>query len=312
MIRAPLVVSLRIPGEWRDAWLYKQHLIIWQRDNSMLSVNVDRVLDAIRHEYDAATATAIEYILMRNDWKNSEQFRKLLNVPGVERSLRSAIRATKGTVSLTADSLAMEPAGAEPASGVLLDSHIYANRIYCASTEGLFESYFHAQRRTGSPQEQLMSRRVAHVSARYACLNVSAEEEGLWYQPIQIGDRHWSGAPADFVRAADVSLGTSYASRHLLNYVDDAVPQFLRAQAHKGRVTERSEYDEWQVSGYQAPRDITRAAISALTSKAKVELGAVAGPADVDKSEIQVLGNADYRLLVHWRNKLRVLDISAL
>lgn len=308
----PIVASIRIPGEWRDAWLYREHLIVWRRDNSMMSVPVAKLVRAIAYECDRATATGLEYLLMRNDWKNSEQFRKLMEVPGVADSIRASLAAVTGGLTLNADTLGFEPADVEPASGALLDSHIYANRIYSASTEGLFESYFFARPAYESKQVQLMSRRIADVSAKYACLNASAEEEGLWYSPILFeGDRESSGVPA-FERIADVSLGNSYASRHLLNYGGGAAPQFLRAEAQKGRVTENAEYDEWQVNGYEKPREIGRAAASALRRGARVALdGDDALDSDIDEAEIEVLGNSDYRLLINWRDRLRVVDISA-
>lgn len=310
MATHPLIVSLRIPGHWRDAWLYREHLLVWRRDNSMLSTRLDAVMAGITREYDTSTATALEYLLMRNDWKTSDQFRKLMSVSGVDGKFRAALRAIDGAVTVQTNSLGLEPANVEPAAGVMLDSHVYANRIYCASTQGLFESYFYAQPGYDSRQEQLMSRRVADVSAKYACLNVSAEEEGLWFQPISFESGRNEPAP-EFERVADVSLGNSYASRHLLNYLDSAVPEFLRADAHKGRVTEGAEYEEWQVRGYQQPRDITRAAVTALNQRQRVELDEVDYSAGVEDSDIQVLGNSDYRLLIERRKKLHVLDISA-
>ncbi len=312
MALTPLMVSLRIPGEWRDAWLYREHLVVWQRDNTMLSVSLDSLLRDVARHYDEATATALEYALLRNDWKNSDQFRKLTRIPGIAENLRSALRATADGITLTTGALGFEPAHVEPAAGVLLDSHIYANRIYCASTEGLFESRFYGASGVGGHQEQLMSRRVADVSAKYACLNVSAEDEGLWFQPIAFKDQAGLSGAIKFERVAEMSLGISHASRHLLNYIDASVPQFLRAQAHRGRATEGAEYDEWQVSGYQEPLDFTRAAAAALEVQGKVELEAVETmPNYVGAPTIDVLGNSDYRLLIDWRDELHVLDISA-
>jgi len=281
----------------------------------MLCIPVERILAAIAKETDAPTAAGLEYLLFRNDWKNSDQFRKISSLPGVAQSIRRAVKATDGEVTVDPAGLSLEPLSTEPAPGTLLDSHIYANRLYCASTEGLFESYLFENHTMPSPQTQLLSLRCADVSAGYGCVNVSTGEEGLWYQPVLFGDRRMFEKPRPFEQVAAVSLGNSYASRHLLNYVGRGAPQFLRADAEKRRMGDYAEYDEWQVRGYQEPRNLRRAAIHALESQG---MAVVDEDSDEDSDEhaeldgnFDVLGNSNFRLLVQWSNRLRVLDVAA-
>jgi hypothetical protein len=151
------------------------------------------------------------------------------------------------------------------------------------------------------------------VTAKYSAINCSAGEEGLWFSRVNFGDTDWWRKEENlFKRVADVSRGNSFAFVNLLNYTDDAFPIFMRSETAKDRPHDNAEFDEWQITGYQAPADIGGVMTSALLDPpGKSRSTKVGQRDDLAPEAIQVLGNSNHRLLVAWQDSLRVVDISA-
>src|SRR5260370_26892597 len=85
------VVGVRIPGRWADGWLYKEHLVLWSRVGAMHIVPLKRIATAMRQTSTPSQAVAVEYLVLRNDWKVSEQFRRLLTIDRVREGFLSDI-----------------------------------------------------------------------------------------------------------------------------------------------------------------------------------------------------------------------------
>lgn len=310
------VVRLQLPGSWRDGWLYKDTLLLWSRSGSLYWIPLEVLLELITRQTNKALAILCECLLFRNDWKFGQPFRKLISVEGVLPALLRDYSFDQREVVVQLPSVPVEEARMESAPGLALDTHLYANRVYVASTEGLFESYFDPQHpRTPYSAVQHLDVRTAKVSARYLSLNASAEDEGLWFAPIRAGDDWRSSLPnkLSMSRVAGYSLAASFASRNLLNYKDSPTPGFLRAQAVKERPHQWAAYDDWRVLRYEPERDIQRLALRALRTQSKVSLASAEelGATSLSEAPPAVLGNSEYRLLVHWQEQLRVIDVSA-
>jgi hypothetical protein len=96
---------------------------------------------------------------------------------------------------------------------------MYANRVYVASTEGLFEPYFDPKEpKARHPVIRRLEVRTARITARYLSLNASTEDEGLWFAPISTGQGYWDDRPTrtssdlNMNRIADYSLAVSFTS----------------------------------------------------------------------------------------------------
>jgi hypothetical protein len=281
----------------------------------MYAVPLDRLSSLIEREYGVEYAAIVKYALFRNDWKHSDHLSTLTSIDSIRRGLRRAIRDAGKEIVINLNNLSAIELAVEPSTGTLLDSIVYANRIYTASTAGLFESYF-SPKHPDSPhnQVQLMDKRISCVSAKYSVLNASAEDEGLWFSRLVIGDdeRDTRNHPEILEQIADVSHATSFASRHLLNYTDETVPQFMRARGSRRKVSEQASYDEWQVEEYAEPLDLRLATRAVAEGAAKVDVEEFASARPGQDAEYPlVLGNWNYRLLTSWQSILRVIDISA-
>lgn len=276
------------------------------------------LVDLVRQETNPSLTVLTEYLIFRNDWKSSEQFRKLLSVRGVHSALLRGFGSERSEATVRIGGVPVDNLPTERVPGIALDTSLYANRVYVASTEGLFESYFNpADPRIQYPLIQRLEVRTAKVAARYLSLNASTEDEGLWFAPILIGQGYWDEWPPqsrdlNMDRVAEYSLAASFASRHLLNYKNSPTPGFLRAEAVRERAHDRAAYDEWRVVNYEAERDIERLALHALMHQDKARLSLVEKDRDPLPDERPVvLGNSGYRLLLNWQDESHVIDISA-
>lgn len=258
-------------------------------------------------------AALADYLIFRSDWKLSDQLQVLSRVPGVHRALAAAL-ADHHDAALTVDLSDLMPVYDDTPPGLALDSALYANRVYLATTEGLFESRFNpAFAYETSTIERRLEDRVAAVTAKYSAVNCSTRDAGLAFAPITFDDhdRWWEQPHDDFESVAEESLWHSWAGRHVLNYGRDPIPDLLWSEAVFERVTDQARFDEWRVLGFSSPTDMSAMTIEALRTAHLVRLADVAAEtSDSRSADIEVLGNANYRLLIRWNDTLRVLDVA--
>ncbi len=307
-----LRIRLRIPGEYRDVWLYKNRLHVWDERGVLRFADLDIVADHIAANYGAATSVIAQHLIFRNDWKVGAQFRSMMKVPEIETAFLAPFEGRE-EISLVIPSELFKVSESEPYRGPVLDTCIYADRVYFGTPEGLLESYISAKE-PGRPYPlgQQTDFWVSKVSVRYAAINASAEERGLYFAPVEFWRK---GELPGFVKAswqkvADYSLATSHASHNLLNYTEDSVPALLRAKTTDDFPREHARYEERHVVGYDAPVDLSRVARSALAFGTRATADGTRNHSS-SSDEPHVLGNSSYHLLAAWDDRLQVIDIRA-
>ncbi|MET8088558.1 hypothetical protein [Micromonospora sp. NPDC005220] len=302
------VARVRVAGEYRDAWLYKRRLYMWDRLGVLKFADLESVGKYLTKTYGASISNVIQTLIFRNDWKVGEQFRAMMRVPDMEAAFLLPYRDSD---SLTVDlpHWLFSRSESESYGGLVLDTQIYADRVYLATPEGLLESYVNASYPDrGYPLNQQTDFRVSKVSVRYAAINLSAEERGLYFARVRFASGGIPGfRQSSWTKVADSSMSTSHSHRNLLNYTGDAVPRFLAAKIEESKTHEAARYEESQVIGYKGEADLSSVVYSAATSANKVSTKShsqyqVAG-------EFEVLGNTNNHLLVGWNGKMRVIDI---
>src|SRR5260370_10855089 len=281
----------------------------------MYVANLAHLLRKFRGETSPALSAVSDYSIFRNDWKISDQFKRLSAVPGVLPALLSDFADSNKPIVVDIDPLGLEPSRSDPVPGFMLDADLYADHIYVGSTRGLFESRFDpGQPLVSSPVVLRLDHEVSTVNAKYSVINTSAGEKGLLYAHVNFDQGNWWSGKPTFKRAAEVSYGNSFASHHhLLNYVNDLFPTFLRAETQRKERDQGSEYQESRVIGYQDQVDIsgmTRAAIG-RSRKVRLSESEALRTQSEDAPTAQVLGNSADRLLIRWFDNLQVVDISA-
>ena len=305
---------LRIPGQWNDGWLYKEHIILWSRTGQMHVAELSTLLEILRNRLSPALSHAIDYAIFRNDWKNNDQFARLIEVSKLRRALFEDLPDSTGPFLVDTGPIDTKISDSDPVPGFMLDVSLYANRIYAGSSTGLFESRFDPRApQTRKPVVQWLETEVAAVNAKNSAVNSSAGEKGLLFSHVNFQDVNWWSEKPTFKRTADISFANSFVSYHILNYADKAFPTFLRAETQRGGRIDGSKYQESRVVAYQDQADISLMASAAIDGSRRVKLSESQSLAtrDGDEPFARVLGNSTSRLLVHWRDSLRVVDISA-
>ncbi len=296
-------VAVRIAGNWADCWLYKGILHLWDDDGELYKVPVETIVRDIVKTHSPHIATIAEHALFRNDWTASEQQRSLLRSSGYQSYWEGAAREAIEIGPIEYSPSQLRWSGTEPVPGVLLGSSVYANRLFLASTEGLFESRVGPQDVDEvAPLEQLLSVETRDVNANYASVAASAADEGLWF-----GEVDWADNPTEshllsglskgsLQKKADRSYKTSFAKRNLLNYDGDAVPTLWRADSRQDKQG-GEQFASWKIRSIRPGPSLESAVMSA------------SGGARQGNDSLQVLGNSDNNLLLARRGELHVVSL---
>jgi hypothetical protein len=294
------IMRLDLPGEWSDGWLYKEHLIVWDRDGGIRVLPLGDISTLLRELEQPALEVLADFLILRNDWKTSEQFERLFSLPGIEQNFIGNFPSATGEIVIGLDEASPVPVRSDQVPGTILDSAIYANCIYVGSTKGLFETRFDPDNPMGKNfLAERMSKRVSTVTAAYSAVNGSAGQDGLWFSRIDPNKESWWREKGTFNQVADLSRGNSFADVNLLNYTDQAFPGFLQSETVKEKSPDTSVRETRQITGYRES-----ASIAGLTASA------LAPSRATSDEDIEVLGNSGKRLLVAWNESLRVVDLS--
>jgi hypothetical protein len=304
------VLRLDLPGLWSDGWLYKENLVLWSRDGLPHVVRLADLAAEMKELGDPPLEAVADHLLFHTEWKIGQQFTRLLLIPGIEEKFIAGFPES-GEIIIPMDRVFPVPVAADPVPGVILDSAIYANRVYLGTIEGLFETRFDPDNPTSyNPLVSRMQKRVSAITAGYSAVNGSAGEDGLWFGRMHFGDEPWWDEKSSFRQVAEFSRSNSFADVNLLNYTGDAFPGFLRSETSKEKQRGNSERDDRQITGYRESADIGSLMTSALSKKRRTRSISRGQDLGLVNDSAEVLGNSGKRLLVAWDDSLRVVDLS--
>lgn len=306
-------LRVSIPGDWRDAWMYKEKLFLWSRSGRIHFCDLTSILETVRKASGPSTAALVEYLILRNDWKSSGSFRRLMELPDVRSAFLQEFREGGGELAVVLKELQTKVVpGSEP-TGYMYDCQLYANRLFEATSEGFFISYLNPKYLDRYLSiDQVLDFETVAVKAKYSCVNVSAEGRGLWFSPLDFTGDYEDPFEAQIEQVADSSISCSFASRNLLNYTDAPVPGFLKAHEDRGFPHARAQYEDWKVTGYEQQIDISSLTMEAVAASKRVTYDDL--PVEHIKKPVAqptVIGNSNYRMLVEQADKLHVVNISA-
>ena len=198
------VLRLDLPGLWSDGWLYKEHLLLWARDGLPHVVRLADLAAELEQLGSPPLEAVADHLLFHTEWKTGEQFSRLLLIPGIEEKFIAEFPES-GNITIPIGGVTAEPIpAATPVPGVILDSAIYANRVYLGTIEGLFETRFDPDSPTRANRlVSRMEKRVSVVTAGYSAVNGSAGEEGLWFGRMHFGDEPWWDEKSSFRQVAE-------------------------------------------------------------------------------------------------------------
>ncbi|QFU91585.1 hypothetical protein YIM_32120 [Amycolatopsis sp. YIM 10] len=299
-----LTFNLTVPGQWRDLWLYKEKMYLWDRTGTIYYAKLDDIVKFTAKHYSLGKSLLLQTLSFRYDWKAGEQSRLMMRLPDME-SVFLRPFGEEGSVSIEYPRELLRKGTSEAYDGAVLDTSIYANRLYLGTIDGLLESYIHPKfgERAYKLDRQL-EHRVTCLTVGYAAINASAEEEGLHFSKIAFSqDRFESPGfkQANFRQIADVSYSASHAGRDLLNYESGATPTFLRAKVEK-HSGDALQYENTTVVGYEDQH-------SRLTLADFINASRIKYPGTPD--DARVLGNSGSEIIISINGHIRVVSLKS-
>jgi len=306
-------LRLRIPGHWVDAWLYKESLVLWSDEGTLFYVPQADLRKLVLQHAGLHAAVLADYLVFRNDWKSSAQFRDLLSIEGLSAALWKPFdQSAVITVELGDSHLREAPVNTH--SGFVLDSAVYGNRFLTATEDGLFETEFNPSFPDSENRLlQVIEQPAYAVSARGGLAAVSLGDDGLVTRGIHFNDgaEWWQEAGEEgFETVAERSSHNSFASYSLLNYGEGSSPSYLRASTVATRSESRA-FPDTVISELGESVDLERSLAAAVGSNSRAVVdGSDDGGAYRDLN-LEVVGNSTYRLLVRSSRGYDSLNVSS-
>jgi hypothetical protein len=244
------------------------------------------------------------HLVLRSERKSSSEFQDMLAIPTVRRELFAPLRAEPEVV-VSIEPTVLRPTSIEPIPGNMTDTVAYGNRIFATSDAGVYETQFNTRYDDPSEVLQVVDVPATAVVAGNGQFAASLGDRGLISREVGFGDGDqwmYSAQNADVVTLAPYSRNVTRSSVHLVNYGATAVPDFIRA-------TTRLERRE---NGFQESIITDFANPSSLATSLRDAIG---GDLTIDEmtagDRFEVLGNANYRLLVRFGGEVQVLSMRA-
>lgn len=285
----------------RDAWLYKGVLLVWDRQNRAFVYSLDDIQAQILRDYGPEVAALANYCLWRNDWRTANSTQTLVSVPAIRKALRDLGASAGGTISVELKPQPLAIVGSLSTEKHLLDVQIYANRVYLATTEALFESYIKPEHPADERETwPLLEHRVADVEARHGAVFAAAEEDGLWLSTINFDEDAWRPVHQP-ERVGEEAHRLSWTHRSLLAYTSQPLPDLLRTQGHDVRPHGNARFTAFAIESVEQDTSLGDVVSSTLADR-RARM-----PDDVPVA----LGNSNYRLLMAWQEDWQVIDLRA-
>lgn len=295
---------LRIPGQWEDAWLYRENLIVWDRGGSVFSVPVDALRASAVHSRDHHHGVLANHLVLRSERKSSSEFRDMLAIPTVRRELFAPL-TVEPEVVISIDPRVLRPTSIEPIPGNMTDTVAYGNRIFATTDAGVYETQFNPRYDDQAEVLQVVDAPATAVVAGNGQFAASLGDRGLISREVGFGDGdQWmnSAQNANVVTLAPYSRSVTRSSVHLVNYGAAPVPDFIRATTRLER--RENGFQESIITGFAHPTSLATSLLEAIGDELTFD-ELTAG------DRFEVLGNANYRLLVRFGDEVQVLSMQA-
>lgn len=282
-------VTVRIPGDWHDAWMYRDHLLLWSKDGRIFRVNIRDVQSAVRRESDAHLALVYDYLVFRNDWKYAEPFTRLAQVDSVRDALFACLDTPNPVVvNISVDHLAT-PLETDRIPGFLLDSAVYGNRLFTSTEYGLFETVLPSENfgDLDNPLLQVADSRVFNIDTLGGTVIASGGDAGLYQRSITFGNgAEWvRDAERPMTRIDDYSRRASFASYSVLNYKGESSPTLIRTITERRRENDDDQFESTVIDSYKPPTQIVDQVVDSVSARGR-------------GSDFKVIGNSNNQLLV--------------
>src|SRR5690606_16106270 len=174
------IKKLFFPGEFDEAYIYMQKLVLFDAEGSVFIANLDQVAQYLEDRYDAKVKSIPTHLFARNDWLTNEHFNSMFTNVFIRNAFLDAFARFHDEIEL--ESRFIRRVGN---SGItdLLDVTIYSRRVYLGTDNGTFHLDVYWKQNEIELIEKPKKRHDAmctQVNARYGAISISCGDDGLF------------------------------------------------------------------------------------------------------------------------------------
>ena len=232
------ILSIRIPGRFEDAFIYRGHLLAITEEMSIRRYALNKLIENLYNEFPSGIPV-LSHLFLRNDWLGNEQFQALLSNPKIAHTFLTLFDSLE---ALSVKSELNAPPQNEQAlnldARVVLDMDIYNDALYLGTDAGLYSSRIEVD--NIKPVLMLNKRLDApclNTSARYGIIKASCGQDGLFAAIEQQGGIWGQTAVLDLI--APESLRTGWLDYDIVNYPAQNEPRLIKT-THEKRTSSRA------------------------------------------------------------------------
>lgn len=227
------ILKVFIPGNsFADAFVYMGHLVATTTNRSIRYYELQTLAASLNHQLggDCPLST---HMFARHDWLSGESFNLLMADDGIRNSIMRGIDTLTKKIdeqqndfdfSYTETDLPIE-------SNDILDTKCYSNRMYFATTDGVYHMDVDWQnvQRDNSVIKRL-DIPCQSLTAAYGVVNASCASEGL-YSALSDTEMSSTKNGKNMQRMASYSLRTGWMYYNLINYEN-----YVDLEVFKGKI----------------------------------------------------------------------------
>lgn len=213
-------VQLFIEGQFEEAWLYMNHLLLLTDDGDVLLVSADQMRDQLESKTSASRLAGVS--LFHSDWIYPSRRDQYIWANRLRNQLKGQVKKLpEAHLEVSLKQLDLHQFGIPTGADTPMDVHIYSRRVYLGSTGGLFSvdlEWGDAPAPVDDWRHRLETT-CSSVTAKYGAFVASCGRDGLlssvenvyWLAPYELAD--------DEVRKIrDESQRASWIESNLINY----------------------------------------------------------------------------------------------
>jgi len=228
------------PGEFDEAYIYMQKLLLFNADGSLFYVDLDHVSRYLEERYDTNVKSIPTHLFARNDWLTGERFESMFTNVFLRNTFLDALGRFPDDIEMDTDKFVHSIGDTNIKD--LLDVTIYNRRVYMGTDNGTFHLDLEWKKNEveiDAEPEKRHDAMCTQVNAKYGSVSISCGDDGLFTRFDdfgRLGDSYRS--LIDWREVTDKSLRTSWLFEDLLNYTSATEPVLFRVRRSDKELTD--------------------------------------------------------------------------
>jgi len=224
------IKKLFFPGEFDDAYIYMQKLLLFDADGRLFFVDLDRLVYQLEGQRKSDVKSIATHLFSRNEWLSGERFTSIFANKLIHAAYINAIKHFPNQIEI--DKKLIQSIGETKVTD-LLDVTIYNKRVYMGTDSGTFHIDLTWNDRNIEIDQAPQKRHDAmctQINAKYGSVSISCGDDGLFTKFDEFGfledENKTSHQWNEFNQGK--SFKTTWLFDDLLNYTSPTEPMLLR------------------------------------------------------------------------------------